>query len=1559
MPTQLNGVKKVIVVDDGTTEKFVALGKWTATDTTSSVIQTSTDATTWTKMDYVSDPYGGAFRDDLITDEFDGSTYGEHLPPGTFYNDIGLTTRLFRLPDIRSEYPNSKWKKFHNYTTSSANVLVGLTTNLSDDAGFAYSAISSSKGQVWVIGTLAVPSQRAEDEAWVDIVAIFVDGVKTYVAVTNYGQVATSTNGYTWTYGVIDKTLLTGERIQGLAVYSTTPTSDGTIFAVTNRNAYRSTNLTAWTKDSSTSWADYPVSDVIVDNGYIMVVSTSGGSVLIRYKYIDGGTWSFGSPTGSADNIKQIVPFGNRYIFFTTANNFISATKNPVPGINNAPYETLSNYIPFPEPVTFATAWNDLATPVLYAFVNRTQGANVELWKMTAPNYGTFSLVNSSAIPNAKKSEFVSGGYINAFTTTGTSGPVSGTDRLALVDGFGNSYYKTYSGTQTDTNSTFTLDLNDVEFQAYAESLVQSSPNSTKYQQYLGFFGAGNRFPQGSNWELMANDNYRKVALNLGTTTTARSDNYEVMLPSGTMNVGRTWQDLAYGANKYVAIAQNGFEWSVNGSVWNLCTRPSDASSYAWNTITYMPFNGISSGRFYAVAQNSNKAMSSTDGIIWSYTTDLPAIADYRSSESSSDLSVFVKGSSNTCVVSNHSVPVTYATQTLPSTKTWNDIVHGYHYSTHSTTADNATQYTSPILTPALVDGYIKHDITKSYMTVNGVKTNVAVTPVSLVADTKTTYMYYAQNGLLEMRIGQSDVSKVNPADHWGDWVDGTKTFTFLFRASSDVEQDPTNPVFYAEAIMDTGGTITGSKNWLVGDRMLIKGSKYGGVDGVNDIIVTVTELGIRSGGVIVNPTAIWRMTAAPAPGNTGYLNLPGGRYASGASLTAVRNTTTGVYTRTLVGGSGFQVNDVLTSTTNDTSRPFYPLPRPHNVSNNIQAVVTSVGSGGVITGLQFRDTTISGPLFTLPTTQAPEWNLFRIRTISNTSSVALTPADMTSRFEYDNGNPDPAIDDSNYILAKSGDVYRIAGSYFNGSSYDLTWKTAEQYDSVNKVAYYSIPRGPATATIQVRMTPGNTTPTLSIINGGSGYTNGTASINGAYCGGTSSQAIEFTIGVDSNGTITSISAINGVITAPTLPTFTVGKLGTAYNNITMNSAGTGISANTQFKILGTIFKGATPTNDLIITAATTNLSKITGSNLDGRVLTFTTSGTASWTPATLKVVRNKKVNNITITNGGAGHIVGNAVRIDGADIGGTSTHDITITPTAVSSTGAITAFTSSYIGLEGRFVAVGPGADNAYSNDGFTWTATTLPNQNWSTITYTKNSDITITGDSSSQTGLYIAANDSNSVIAISIDGITWIQKALPKSSTWKQIAFFKDRFILLDGTRYPLISNKITSLDATQANINLVWNDYGEEYLSYWTSTEMTDLVYIGGKYIGVGKGTLPDGSTIPLVWKATTLSGAKATWRLYGTASDLGQLSNIINVGGDFTFIAEDNVATPGNAIKKFTTTFINDTTTTGYLIPLSQTTDFPGSDTTGYSKIEATGSKLYLTKKNGSVITYDIS
>lgn len=1505
MPTQLNGAKKVVVVDDGTNEKFVALGKWTATDSASSVIQTSSDASTWTKMDYVSDPYGGAFRDGLITDEFDGETFGEHVPPGTFYTDIGLPSRLFRIPTL-SEYPGATWKKFRDNTTN-AN-LIGLSGNLTTQPGFAYSVLSTSAGIAWITGVLLVPTSIASDEEWVDIHTVLVGSTLYYVAITNYGQVATSTNGYTWTYSSFNSLItLSGEKIQAVQTYN------GVVYAVSNRNVYTTSNLSTWVKDT-TPWASYTVADVLIDNGYIMIISSDAQNILMRYKYISGGTWtSTTTPGGAALSMRKILPFGTKYHIFSATDGYVvEATKNTGSPLN-APGITWTRSQRFNKAPTTVIAWPGSGN-TMFAFESNSTHVNHYSYNTTT---GFWTFYNTTSIPDSKKPNFDASTRFSSFVLSYNDAALGQIDRVLLIDNYGNSYYKNYiiaDGYYTPSDP-FTPDLNDAEYQALADQRITLSENTTRYQQYIGFYGAGNRFPDGSAWDLMATNSARKVALNVGTTTTAYNDNYEVMIPGGTMKNARSWKDITWGANKFVAIAQNGFEWSVSGVIWNTCVRPSDASDYVWKTITYLPSNGAIPGRYYTIAENSNKSMTSLDGINWSYSGTLPTTDsdDWNHSVSSSTATVVVKDNANTIAYIDHAaVDSGWVSKTLPSTQDWRDVAFGYEKSEHTGSASTTTQYTSPALAVSLADGYVKHNIKKDRMSLVGSGV-VALTPVSLVSKTGTanagyTYKQVKQNYTFK----KSDAVKVNSTDHWpSSWSDSgmviTGSTTTTYNAGG-IQQ-----IQYSNTM--TLDQIQYSSGWLVGDQIRIKGSKFvNGVDGTNDLTFTIT--GIDSNGSVIS----WTKSFVVPAGSSSDVG-------GGFQITATRNTSTGAIVMTIDdAGAGYVVGDVLPIT----------IPYAYDDQHNLRTgtvYVTAIGSGGSVTAVGYAADG-SDPL-----------NMNRSARLSTGATITYSGSTSGTTASDINAEIRLTTTSGQSPLTFSGDQFKILGTAFPGyatpaNDVSLTIGSQNVWTSTNI---------PTNLEFEIRTTPGNQTPTIGLINGGSGYNFVTGcTIKSRFVGGNDpSPENQLTINfTKSGGVITALALASSseLIIPPVLPTFTVGKNGTTYNNLTLVSAGSGISAGTQFKILGTVFNGTTPTNDITITASTVNAPMNAGTE-DNRVLTASMSGTASFTAATFKITRNKTAQTFEMLTAGAGHIAGNPVKILGSVINGINgTHDMTITPLTVSATGAILTYSTSYTGYEGRFVALATGPNGAYSLDGKTWVETTMSsNQVWLSIEY---------GGTTAADSRFVAVVDNSDVYATSVDGVTWTQATLPKSSTWKQVVFFKNRFILLDGSRYPMITNVISSS-------SLVWSDYGEEYISYWASTEMTDIVYIGGKYIGVGYGTLLDGTTIPLVWKSTTLSGAKASWRLYGTASDLGQLSNIINVSGDFAFIAEDNAGTPANAVKKFTTTFINDTTTTGYLIPLSQTSDFPGSDSTGYSKIEATGGKLYLTKKNGSVITYDIS
>jgi hypothetical protein len=82
-------------------------------------------------------------------------------------------------------------------------------------------------------------------------------------------------------------------------------------------------------------------------------------------------------------------------------------------------------------------------------------------------------------------------------------------------------------------------------------------------------------------------------------------------------------------------------------------------------------------------------------------------------------------------------------------------------------------------------------------------------------------------------------------------------------------------------------------------------------------------------------------------------------------------------------------------------------------------------------------------------------------------------------------------------------------------------------------------------------------------------------------------------------------------------------------------------------------------------------------------------------------------------------------------------------------------AFGSNSITEQSRFVAVGNSGTSAYSNDGITWNAVTLPTQGtWVGVSYYDNQ--------------FVAVSSNTSNGATSTDGITWTLRSLSTSSNW-----------------------------------------------------------------------------------------------------------------------------------------------------------------------------------------------
>jgi len=85
----------------------------------------------------------------------------------------------------------------------------------------------------------------------------------------------------------------------------------------------------------------------------------------------------------------------------------------------------------------------------------------------------------------------------------------------------------------------------------------------------------------------------------------------------------------------------------------------------------------------------------------------------------------------------------------------------------------------------------------------------------------------------------------------------------------------------------------------------------------------------------------------------------------------------------------------------------------------------------------------------------------------------------------------------------------------------------------------------------------------------------------------------------------------------------------------------------------------------------------------------------------------------------------------------------------------------------EHTFVAVAYGSTiAATSPDGITWTQRTLPvSASWRSVTYGNNT--------------FVAVASSSSIAATSPDGITWTQRTLPVSAQWRSVIYGNNTFV------------------------------------------------------------------------------------------------------------------------------------------------------------------------------------
>ena len=129
--------------------------------------------------------------------------------------------------------------------------------------------------------------------------------------------------------------------------------------------------------------------------------------------------------------------------------------------------------------------------------------------------------------------------------------------------------------------------------------------------------------------------------------------------------VSEEWTAVTYGGDKFVAIAEstNQAAYSTDGINWTLTTMPSSAN---WRAVAY------GDDRFMAIAYGSNKAAYSLDGITWTEST-MPAYGDWVAIAHNGQKFIAIQPLSS--VYAYTSTGTSWDTGAMPSEDYWTDII--------------------------------------------------------------------------------------------------------------------------------------------------------------------------------------------------------------------------------------------------------------------------------------------------------------------------------------------------------------------------------------------------------------------------------------------------------------------------------------------------------------------------------------------------------------------------------------------------------------------------------------------------------------------------------------------------------------------------------------------------------------------------------------------------------------------------------------------------------------------------------------------------------------------
>lgn len=200
-------------------------------------------------------------------------------------------------------------------------------------------------------------------------------------------------------------------------------------------------------------------------------------------------------------------------------------------------------------------------------------------------------------------------------------------------------------------------------------SFYTSSNGETWQQKSLVDFNVGTHsVTYGNSLYIMTSD-HNHCLYSSDTITWTDVD----VQPTSQWGYDISWNDIAFGGGKFVAVSSSAFAITDDGQNWlykitEITPGPADIPVASWKAIEY------GAGKFVTIASNSNYFAYSSNGTSWTLGT-LPSSLDWRDIKYANGRFIVVASGTNKYAYSDDGVHWTEGT--MPDSNKWQSITYG------------------------------------------------------------------------------------------------------------------------------------------------------------------------------------------------------------------------------------------------------------------------------------------------------------------------------------------------------------------------------------------------------------------------------------------------------------------------------------------------------------------------------------------------------------------------------------------------------------------------------------------------------------------------------------------------------------------------------------------------------------------------------------------------------------------------------------------------------------------------------------------------------------------